>query len=262
MHVYFLDVGQGDATLIRQGNFDILIDGGPSPQAIGSELGRILPLWDRSIELVVMTHPHADHLAGLVEVLKRYTVGQVLYPDVSYASTEDYDEALFAEWLSLIRQKNIEATLAQAYEELSVGEIVIDVLNPPAAPLSDTQSDIDNNAVVLNIKTGDFSFLITGDLMREGENQIAYERLLTQVSVLKVAHHGSDTSTTGTFLNVAAPQVAVISVGENDYGHPSLEVLDRLKARLGAQNVYRTDQRGTIEFITDGKRLWVKAAAD
>ena len=72
LHVYFLDVGQGDATLIRQGSFEILIDGGPSPQAINNALGKILPYWDRSIELVVMTHPHADHLAGLVEVLGRY----------------------------------------------------------------------------------------------------------------------------------------------------------------------------------------------
>ena len=258
VHVYFLNVGQGDATLIRQGNFEILIDGGPSPQAIDAELGKILPFWDRSIELVILTHPHADHLAGLVEVLSRYRVGQALYPDISYAATDDYDEDLFNEWLRLIQQKNIESTLAQANQEISVGDVVIDVLNPPAIPLTGTESDVDNNSVVLQVKAGDISFLITGDLMREGEEEIAYERLLSRCTVLKVAHHGSDTSTSVEFLNVADPRVAVISVGENDFGHPTPEVLDRLTARLGKENVYRTDEDGTIEFVTDGHRLWVK----
>jgi competence protein ComEC len=260
IHVYFIDVGQGDATLIREGNLDILIDGGPSPQAVDAELGKILPFWDRSIELVVMTHPHSDHLAGLVEVLTRYTVGQVLYPDISYAATGDYDAALFNEWLRLIQQKNIKSTLAQAYQQLSVGDILIDVLNPQAAPLTGTQSDVDNNGVVLRVSVGEISFLITGDLMQEGEDEIAYDRLLSRSTVLKVGHHGSDTSTTDTFLNVCDPQIAVISVGQNDYGHPAPTVVDRLTTRLGEGNVYRTDKNGTIEFITDGRRLWVKTS--
>ena len=258
VHVYFLNVGQGDATLIRQGNVDILIDGGPSPQAIDTELGKRLPFWDRSIELVVLTHPHADHLAGLVEVLNRYQVGEVLYPALATSDMGEHDQPLFDEWLRLISEKNIKSVLAQAYQELSVGDIVIDVLNPPASPLTGTESDIDNNSVVLQVRVGDISFLVTGDLMWEGEHEMAYERLLPQSTVLKVAHHGSDTSTTDEFLNVLMPQIAVISVGENDFGHPTQEVLDRLAGRLGAANIYRTDEDGTIEFITDGQRLWVK----
>ncbi len=260
VHVYFLNVGQGDATLIRQGNLDILIDGGPSPQAITTELGKKMPFWDRSIELVVLTHPHADHLAGLVEVLSRYQVGEVLYPDISYASPEEYDEALFNEWLRLIEQKDIKSTLAHAYLELRIGDIVIEVLNPPASPLTGTESDIDNNSVVLQVRAGEISFLVTGDLMWEGEQEMAYERLLLWSTVLKVAHHGSDTSTTDEFLNVLMPQIAVISVGQNDYGHPKAEVLERLAGRLGVNNIYRTDESGTIEFITDGRRLWVKVS--
>ena len=258
VHVYFLDVGQGDATLIKQGNIDILIDGGPSPQAIDTELGKRLPFWDRSIELVVLTHPHADHLAGLVEVLSRYQVGEVLYPALATSDEWEYDKPLFDEWLRLISEKNIKSVLAQAYQELSVGDIVIDVLNPPASPLTGTESDIDNNSVVLQVRAGDISFLITGDLMWEGEQELAYERLLPQSTVLKVAHHGSDTSTTDEFLNVLMPQIAVISVGVNDYGLPKAEVVDRLAGRLGAANIYRTDEDGTIEFVTDGRRLWRK----
>jgi len=258
VHVYFLDVGQGDATLIKQGNIDILIDGGPSPQAIDTELGKRLPFWDRSIELVVMTHPHTDHLAGLVEVLSRYQVGEVLYPALATSDVGERDKPLFDEWLRLIQNKNIKSTLAQAYQELSVGDIVIDVLNPPASPLSGTESDIDNNSVVLQVRAGDISFLVTGDLMWEGELELAYERLLPQSTVLKVAHHGSDTSTTDEFLNVLMPQIAVISVGQNDFGHPTQEVLDRLSGRLGVNNIYRTDEDSTIEFVTDGRRLWVR----
>ena len=258
VHVYFLDVGQGDATLIKQGNIDILIDGGPSPQAIDTELGKRLPFWDRNIELVVMTHPHADHLAGLVEVLSRYQVGEVLYPALATSDEGEYDKPLFDEWLRLISEKKVKSVLAQVYQKLSVGDIVIDVLNPPASPLRGTESDIDNNSVVLQVRAGDISFLITGDLMQEGEWEMAYNRLIPQSTVLKVAHHGSDTSTTDEFLNVLMPRVAVISVGENDFGHPTQEVLDRLAGRLGADNIYRTDEDGTIEFITDGRRLWVR----
>jgi competence protein ComEC len=257
-HVFFLDVGEGDATLVRQGNFDILIDGGPSPQTIGTELGKCLPFWDRSIELVILTHPHADHLAGLVEVLSRYQVGEVVYPAFATSDEGEYDKPLFDEWQRLISEKKIKVTLAQAYQEIKLGDILINVVNPPSSLLTGTESDIDNNSVVLQIRYGAIAFLITGDLMWEGELGLSYERRLPQSTVFKVAHHGSNTSTSDEFLNVLMPQIAVISVGQNGYGHPQKEVLDRLNGRLGSPNIYRTDERGTIEFITDGWGLWIK----
>jgi competence protein ComEC len=260
VHVYFLDVGQGDATLIVKGDIDILIDGGPSPQAIDQELGKRLPFWDRTIELLVMTHPHADHLAGLVEVLSRYKVEQVLYPALASSDPGQYDKPLFDEWLRLISEKNVISTTAQANQELALGGIVLDVLNPPSAPLTGTQSDVDNNGLIIRAQAGDMSFLVTGDVMSEGEQEMAYQRLLRQCTVLKVAHHGSDTSSTDGFLNTVMPQIAVISVGVNDYGLPTAEVVDRLTSKLGAANLYRTDQSGTIECITDGKKLWIKTS--
>jgi len=105
LHVIFLDVGQGDAVLIQQGGIQILVDGGPSPQVLTGELGRLIPFWDRTIELVVLTHPHADHLAGLVEVLRRYKVEQILEPSLSTLSDTEYNLALHNEWQNLIRQK-------------------------------------------------------------------------------------------------------------------------------------------------------------
>jgi competence protein ComEC len=169
VHVYFLDVGQGDATLIVKGDIDILIDGGPSPQAIDQELGKRLPFWDRTIELLVMTHPHADHLAGLVEVLSRYKVEQVLYPALASSDPGQYDKPLFDEWLRLISEKNVISTTAQANQELALGGIVLDVLNPPSAPLTGTQSDVDNNGLIIRAQAGDMSFLVTGDVMSAGD---------------------------------------------------------------------------------------------
>jgi len=254
LHVSFLDVGQGDAILIHKGNQQILVDGGPSPQAIGLELGKKLPFWDRTIDLVILTHPSADHVTGLVEVLNRYRVKQVLYPDLDFKS-DVYDE-----WLRLLKEKDIKSTIARAGQQIDLGEVVIKVLNPPIPLLTGTESDIDNNGVVLQVSMGEASFLLTADIMWEAEFELIARRANLTSTVLKVAHHGSDTSTTAEFLAVVNPQLAVISVGkDNPFGHPSPEVMARLRDRIGLENIYRTDEHGTIEFITDGQRLWVRA---
>jgi len=256
LHVSVLDVGQGDAILVQTpAHQDILVDGGPSPQAISLGLGDKMPFWDRTIDLVILTHPNADHINGLVEVLKRYQVKQVLYPDL------DCDLPVYDEWLRLLKEKDIECTIAQAGQQIDLGEgIVIKVLSPPLHHLTSTQSDIDNNGVVLRLSMGQISFLLTADIMQEVEYELVARRADLNSTVLKVAHHGSDTSTTPDFLAVVSPQAAVISVGgDNKFGHPSDEVVARLEEKLVPANIYRTDRDGAIEFSTDGERLWVKA---
>jgi len=255
LHVSFLDVGEGDAILIQTpAHQDILVDGGPSPQAIGLELGEKLPFWDRTIDLVILTHPHTDHLIGLVEVLQRYKVKQVLYPDL------DYDSPLYDEWLSLIKEKDIKYTIAQAGQQIDLGEgVAIKVLNPQEPLLSDTQSDTDNNGAVLRLSMGDISFLLTADIFWEAEFELIARRANLRSTVLKVAHHGSDTSTSQEFLAVVNAQVAVISAGvDNPHGHPSPEVIERLTDVVDREQIYLTSERGTIEFTTDGERLWVE----
>jgi competence protein ComEC len=254
LHVSFLDVGQGDAILIHKGNQQVLVDGGPSPQSITLELGKKMPFWDRTIELVVLTHPHPDHATGLVEVLNRYKVKQVLYPDL------DYDSPTYDEWLNLIKEKDIKSTIAQAGQEIDLGDgVIIEVLNPQTPLLSDTESDIDNNGVVLRVSMEAVSFLLTADIQQEAEFELIARRASLNSTVLKVAHHGSNASTTPEFLAVVNPGVAVISVGEdNPYGHPGDEVIARLEENVSSENIYRTDEQGTIEFTTDGERLWVK----
>jgi len=254
LHVSFLDVGQGDAILIQQGNQQILVDGGPSPQAIGLGLGKKMPFWDRTIELIVLTHPSNDHVTGLVEVLNRYKVEQVLYPDL------DFKSDIYDEWLRLLHDKNINYTIARAGQRINLGEeVIIEVLNPQNHPLINTHSDVDNNGVLLHVSMRNVSFLLTADIMWEAELELIAHRADLSSTVLKVGHHGSDTSTTSEFLSVVNPELAVISVGaDNKFSHPSPEVMERLQQELDAGNIYRTDEHGTVEFITDGERLWVK----
>ena len=256
LHVSFLDVGQGDAILIQTPNGqDILIDGGPDPQKINLALGEKLPFWDRTIDLVVCTQPQADHITGLVEVLQRYKVKQVLEPAVSYNSS------IYQEWCNLVEEKQIKRDTAQAGQEIDLGnETKLEVLNPPATLFEGTSDDVDNNGVVLRLSWGQISFLFTADMREEAEFELIGQRANLKSTVLKVSHHGSKTSTTSQFLAAVDPEVAVISVGvDNPFGHPSPEIWERLINRLGEDNVYRTDEDGTIEFITDGAKLWVKA---
>lgn len=255
LHVFFLDVGQGDAILIRTpSHHHILIDGGPSPEAITNELGERLPFWDKTLDLVILTHPDYDHLAGLVEVLRRYEVKQVMEPGI------DCDSPTYQEWLKLIEEKGIKRTIARAGQRIELGAgIWLDILHPPADLLQGTDSDTDNNGVVLRLVYGEVSFLFTADIYQEGEQCLLRHGVKLESTVLKVAHHGSDTSSSPSFLNAVNPQLAVISVGEdNPYHLPDEEVRDRLEQSLGQDRVYLTSERGSIELISDGHELWLK----
>ncbi len=254
LHVSILDVGQGDAILIQTPNRqDILIDGGPSPQAISLELSKRLPFWDRNIDMVVLTQPQADHLTGLIEVLQKYKVSHVIEPEITSSSST------YQHWRSLVEDKEIEHKLAHAGQEIELGDgIKLEVLHPPSPLLQGTSDDIDNNGLVLRLSWDKVSFLFTADIGQEAEWYLIAQRSNLKSTILKVAHHGSLTSITAGFLAVVNPEVAVISVGaENRFGLPRTEIVNRLTELLG-DRVYLTSTDGTIEFITDGERLWAK----
>ncbi len=254
LHVAFLDVGQGDAVLITtpQGR-QVLVDGGPSPTALIAALGKEMPFWDRSIDLVVMTHADADHITGLVEVLDRYKVAGWLdngRPD---------ENPFFGECQTLLTKAHIAHHVVRAGDRIDLGHgLTLEVLHPPPDLLTGTQADANNNSVVLRLAWDQASFLLTGDVEAEGERRLLESGLPLAATVLKVGHHGSGGSSTAEFLAAVRPEYAVISVGaDNRFGHPQQAVLDRL-ASLGRVTVLRTDEHGTIEFITDGQRLWVR----
>jgi competence protein ComEC len=252
LHVAFLDVGQGDAILITTPNGrQMLIDGGPGATATLWEVGRHMPFWDRSLDVVINTHPEADHLAGLPEVLERYRVDQIILPDV------ENDTALYAAWGEAMAAEGATLVPAQAGARLSLGgDVWAEILHPGgAAPAGDRLND---HSVVLRVGLGQVTFLLPGDIEAGVERRLSAEGAALRATVLKAPHHGSDTSSCEPFLVAVDPQVAVVSVGaDNRFGHPDPEVLARYAER--GIPVLRTDELGTIEFLTDGERLWVEA---
>ncbi len=253
LEVHFFDVGYGDSILIETpAGQQILIDGGPEPNGACTQLGQNLPFWDKSLDLVVLTHPHDDHLVGLLEVLRRYQVDHVL--ESGYAE----ESPAYREWCRLIDEQGVDRILASRDQKIDLGQgIALEIIHPPVDLIVGTEQDANNNSVTLRLVWKNVSFLFTGDLCSEGEGNIIHQAQSHEVAstVLKVPHHGSNGSTSARFLGTVDPDVAVICVGTgNVFGHPGAELL----ARLGDIPVYRTDLQGSISFLTDGERLWVE----
>jgi len=249
--VYFLDVGQGDSEYIKNPDGeDILIDGGPDNSVL-NDLDQVMNFGDREINLVILTHPHADHITGLIEVLNRYQVDEVWETGVEYPSSS-YDE-----WKNKIREKNIPDKSVSAGEIKNFGSTKIEILYP-LSPLQNNKIDNVNNAsIVSRLDYGNFSVLFTGDAEKEVQQQLVDKNIY--VDVLKVAHHGSENGLLEDFLTVTRPAVAVISVGaKNTYGHPAQSTINLLKKY--AIRIFRTDQNGTIEIDSDGKDYEVKTS--
>jgi len=248
--VSFLDVGQGDAILIRgpDGN-RVLVDGGPSGPALTAALDRHLPFYDRRIDLIVLTHPQADHIGGLPAALSRYDVHAVL------ATQFDADSRLYEEWRRTVATSGAETTTANRGQRIELGDgAAITVLNPDPGLTLGNADGLNGTSVVLKLEMGRRSFLLTGDIGQEAEARLLAEGTDLRATVLKVAHHGSTTSTSKPFLERVSPSVDVISVGAaNRFGHPSADVVDRLTG----DKVYRTDQQGDVTISTDGEYLWV-----
>lgn len=257
--VTFFDVGQGDSEFIEiPGGNQILIDGGPT-NAILAKLGRTLPFWDRSIDVLLLTHPHADHLDGLLEVLKRYDVGMVVESGVAYSTPE------YQEWRDLLKKKNIPVVMARFGQKLDLGYgAELDIFHPFENFSGVSVKNVHEANVVSRLKYGKISYLLMGDaeapveyrLVLESKNPSEQSFLKLASDILKIGHHGSKTSSTEIFLKTVSPDLAVISVGRNNrYGHPNQEVVNRL-ADLDI-NVLRTDTTGDIKTETDGIKYMV-----
>jgi beta-lactamase superfamily II metal-dependent hydrolase len=197
------------------------------------------------IEIMVLTHPHADHVAGLVTVLQNMPVYEVWY------NGQSKDSGIYSQFLNLISTHSIPTSVLSAGQTFDVGSVTVSVVHPSTIGSSDN-----NNSVVLRVSYGNVSFLLTGDVEAGGESEILSHGYTVQSEILKVGHHGSSTSSTWDFLTAVSPEVAVISVGTgNTYGHPSSTTLARL-ASVGA-TTYRTDMDGTVTTTTNGTTYFV-----
>jgi competence protein ComEC len=254
LHVYFLDVGQGDAIFVRTPNGQqILVDGGPSPEALLNQLGEVMPFWDRSLDLVVLTHPDADHMAGLVALLERYQVTQALDDLGSEADPAQLKAA--APWLAQVSRPGTRRVVASPGMRLVIGKTSLTVLSAGLNGPSPSAAGDNNDSLVLRLDYGTTGFLLTGDAEREAETEMLRAGLPLRADVMKVGHHGSSRSTSAPFVIAVKPRLAVIQVGAgNRFGQPQPDVLQR----LAASRVLRTDQSGRIEVISDDEKLWLK----
>jgi competence protein ComEC len=239
LEVTFFDVGQGDSIFVEiPSGYQILIDGGPTSIVL-EKLGKRMPFWDRTIDLIILTHPDHDHILGLLEVLERYKVDNILWTGILSEGGE------YEQWLDLINKEGAKIIIAKSGQRISAGDVEIDILFPFESLEGDKISDANNTSVVARLVFGETSFLFMGDVYK------STEKLLNNVDsdVLKVGHHGSKTSSDANFIFSVSPNIAVISCGkDNPYGHPHQETLDAL---LNIE-VLRTDFAGDIKIMSDG----------
>jgi len=250
--VSFLDVGQGDATFIETPNgTQILIDGGYGKKVL-SELGRIMPGHDKSLDMVIATHTDSDHLGGLVEVLQRYEVEGVI--ENGFRD----DSSLLQEWDDEIVKQNITSRSVQAGDRFVLDEgVYLEILGPFAEDINPMPKEPNEVMVVSRLVYGETEFLLMGDIERPDEIRLASSQKDIASDVLKVAHHGSKYSSTDLFLEKVQPQYSIVSAGvKNNYGHPHPETLERLAAVGGT--LFRTDQQSRITLVSDGKTISVK----
>ncbi len=244
LEVNFLDVGQGDSIFIETpNNKQVLIDGGPD-KTVMERLGQTMPFYDRFIDLIILTHPDADHITGLIEVLKYYDVGYIL------TSGLEKDTLVYKKWKGLIEEKEIPLILAQTGQRIIIQDgIKLEILWPDQSLINSYSKPSNNVSVMGKLIYGDIEFLLTGDAEEKVEKYLVKHEFDLEVDILKLGHHGSKSSTNGNFLEKVNPEIIIISVGENNrFKHPSQEVLERIKNI----SIYRTDEHGSIKILTDG----------
>lgn len=266
LHVIACDVGQGDAILLTKGFSQVLVDGGPNDKVLNC-LSKYMPFWDKNLEIVVATHPDKDHIGGLAKVIERYNL-------TSFVSiNEANNTTTFANLQRAVWQKDVPVHIAQKGDKIKIDDLQITVLSPqksgknylvwnqdvasePVLGDKTANPKVSNNdqSVVLLADFNNFEVLLTGDISQAVEKKLVEEDDLSQVEVLKVSHHGSKYGTSQEILEEMKPKVALIGVGKNQWGHPTDEVLSRLK-KFGVK-IFRTDIKESIEIISDGQSWW------
>lgn len=240
--IKIFDVGQGDSIFIRTpAGFTILVDGGPNNRVV-EYLDQELPLWDRRLDAIILTHPQADHLSGLVEVVRRFKVNKVFVSGVEN-TTNNYKL-----WEKTLEDKKISPVIVTSSNTLNLSDTVKLAFLWPKEQ-SPKVADLNEASIVMKLSYGNFDALLTGDADQKVQ---PYTSSLTGIEVLKVPHHGSKTAMSQDFINSVSPELSIISAGvKNRYGHPAIETLKQLQKIKS--KVLRTDRNGTIKIVSNGE---------
>ncbi|HKB88496.1 MAG TPA: MBL fold metallo-hydrolase [Patescibacteria group bacterium] len=264
LHIIVCDVGQGDAILITYKNTQVLTDGGPDQKVI-SCLSKYMPFWDREIELVISTHPDADHSTGLIDVIKRYNVDKIAISPI------DSGTQTIKALENAVGGRGVEVLTPVDGMRLGLGMIYLDIVNPSHNQIGSLSQKVDGSplgffkpidatneySISYKLSFGSFSGLFTGDFGQGVSDRLALENKIGSVNYIKVPHHGSRNGLTENLLKQIMPKFAVISVGKNNrYGHPHKEILDMLNKYN--VKIFRTDEVGDVGLVTDGKNYWIK----
>lgn len=254
--IYFMDVGQGDSEFIvlpssnnfGDRNIKILIDGGPNGQRLSEQLAKILPVYDRYIDLVILSHPQADHFTGLIDIFRHYKVGAFISNGVKGTAKS------FRDLESAIEKDSVRKIILLAGDSIKYKDNVFDIISPKPEFLD--LPDFNHGCLVILMKAAGASAMFTGDIGFEEEKYLM-KNYDINIDILKVAHHGSKYSSEVSFLTAASPKISVIEVGKNSYGHPTKAALSRLTA-VGSK-IFRTDKDSTVKLeINAGKLLIFK----
>ncbi|OGN02119.1 MAG: hypothetical protein A2655_00135 [Candidatus Yanofskybacteria bacterium RIFCSPHIGHO2_01_FULL_43_42] len=254
LKIYFFDIGQGDAIFIETPNGNqVLIDGGPD-NAVLQKLGKTMPFYDKDIDLVVLTHSDADHITGLIEVLDRYEIENIVYSDIIRNS------ALYNAWREAVVEEGADIIDPVFGGVIDLGNgVTLTIFHPAESLVGKALEKTNNDSVVMMLKYGETEILLTGDIEAKAERAIILSDANLDADIVKIAHHGSKTSTMDEFLYEVSPQVAIIQVGaKNRYGHPTKEVLSRLE-NVGIK-YYRNDLDSDVKVVSDGQNYQIITA--
>lgn len=242
MEVHFIDVGQGDATLIICGDHAMLIDAGDDSK--GTAIQNYLNKQKiKTLDYLILTHPDSDHIGGAPVIITKFEITKV------FVSNYEKDNKTYQKLIQALDHKRLKYTTPQVGTEYALGTATITILAP-----NDEYDDPNDASIALIVRNGDNTFLFTGDAGADAEEDILDNEIDISADVYKVGHHGSKYSTSEEFLEAVSPEYAVISCAEgNTYGHPHAETLNTL--RTNGVKVYRTDEEGTIIAVSDGKEI-------